>query len=376
MPPAQQKQRRGIKGKKGPPQQQRKKRQVPKKQTFEVVSKKAVARRMRQGPKLVHVMCPSFSALPAVRFPVQFRFTITLGSSTVYGVPNAYTAQSAILVLAPFNDCLGGLYIQTQSGSTPAAATGLPDATSPMTNTNIIDPYITNLLTPVSITGAANVPSARWTDFCVELLETDAIAGIYSSIQAGRWLQEGVPLVSSGTSVQYKSTFDSLSEMRNASGMGVNEVPLAALASGLCYKTAMVDRNALEFTPVGLGSVPWVALYGNTSAQTSIGTFSPWAPIVLSIQCPPPGTVPGIVQTGSGSGNAINIRCVVKGMIEVAAAPNTFMSRMAKTIPRGGPNAEHAWLNAQDRILKTGFQPLPHNMMGRTPAGMLGYGQR
>lgn len=371
-----QRQRKGIKGKKGPPAQQRKKRQVPKKQNFEIVSKKAVARRMRQGQKLVHVMCPSFSALPAIRFPVQYRFTITLGSSIVYGVPSAYTAQSAILVLAPFNDCLAGLYIQSQSGSTPAAASGIPDATSPMTNTNIVDPYITNLLNPVSITGAANVPSARWTDFCVELLETDAIAGIYSSVQAGRWLQEGVPLVSAGTAVQYKSTFDSLSEMRNAAGMGVQEVPLAALASGLCYKTAMLDRNALEFTPVGLGASPWAAVYGNTAASTSIGSFAPWAPIVLSIQCPPPGTAPGVVMTGSGQGNAINIRCVVKGMIEVAAAPNTFMSRMAKTIPRGGANAEHAWLNSQDKILKTGFLPLPHNQMTRNPAGILGYGQR
>lgn len=371
MPP-----KRGIKGKKGPPAAQRKKRQVPKKQNFEVVSKKAVARRMRGGPKLTHVMCPSFNALPAIRFPVQYRFTVSLSSSTVYGVPNAYVAQSAMIVLAPFNDCLAGVYTQTQSSSNPAIASGIPDATSPITGVNIVDPYITNLLTPVSITGAANVPSARWTDFCVELLETDAIAGIYSSIQAGRWLQEGVPLVSSGTAVQYKSTFDSLSEMRNASGMGVNEVPLAALASGLCYKTAMVDRNALEFTPVGLGATPWVSVYGNTAATTTIGAFAPWAPIVLSVQCPPPGTAPGVVMTGAGSGNTINIRCVVKGIIEVAAAPNTFMSRMAKSLPRGGPNAEHAWLNAQDRILKTGFQPLPHSQMTRSPAGMLGYGQR
>jgi len=275
-----------------------------------------------------------------------------------------------IALFAPFNDVLGAFVTQSN-------ATGIPDTTTSPTFTYVTDPYVTSALTPVP-SGAANLPSVRWTNFCVSVYDLDAIATVSQSMQAVKWVQAAIPLAASpltgGPASSYGGMYNSISEMDTNSGVRTREVPIAALLEGVCFRSAMIDRSGLEFTPVATGSAAWTAAYGGQSSGTnaSIGSFLPWAPLVFNVNLPPPTTPVGVSISGTGLVQTINLRFVVEGEIEISPPANNFMYRMGRTQGLGGPAAEHSWFAAQRVLLEQGFVGGDAPSMGRTGRYALG----
>jgi len=248
--------------------------------------------------------CPSYNAVMAFTFPVAHRsnqFVINAGTS-------------ALGVFAPFNDVLGNVFSQAVSP---------PNAVAVPTQVPIIDPYLTSLLTPVTTSGATNALAARWTSFCVEFMVSDALASINSTMSLVRWTQNGVPLVSTVGASEFFSIYNSINDHPK-----LIEVPCAQLTHTHCLHTSMLERSALDFTPIATGLGPWSTVYGNTASSTTVGSFNtPWAPIV------------GLLSSSSN----VTVRIVIRGTIQVVAPPNNYLSRLCKKLPVGGPSSESDW---------------------------------
>lgn len=279
----------------------------------------------QRSPKLAvakiprSVRCPSLNGLPFFSYPVVYK-------SSAFSIA---ANSSAIAVIAPFNDCLGAVFSQA---ATP------PDTTTAVAQTYIIDPYLTSLLTPPSITGSTNSLCVRWTSFCVEVLVSDALASVNNTVQLVRWVQNGVPVCAAGTPASFQNTYSSLQEHNR-----LVEQPAAAFTSAKCFRSGMLDRSALEFTAVATSHTPWFSVYGNTGASTTIGSFNPpWSPLVLSI-------------TGA---SALNLKLVIRGNVEVIPPMASFLARLAKPRPDSPPGAEEAWWRMQRRILAEHLTPV------------------
>jgi len=306
---------------------------------------------------------PVFSPLPVVRFPIRFRQDLTLTSSITF--PSTILAQSAIVVIAPYNDYLGAIYTQSNS-------TGVPDPGTAIVGAGITDPYVTSLLSPVSTLGSTNSPAVRWSKFCVQVIDLDPLSTVQSSMQALCWLQQGVPHIASPTAVNYYSTYTTLAEATTGNGLKTHEISSAKLVGGKCFSTGMMDRSAIELTPVLTGSTAWNALYGNTSGSgAQIGANGYWAPIVLAVTLPPPTTPIGAVA-GMGLTNTLRYRLIIEAVIEVAPAPNSFLYRMARSPARTGVGSEVAWFNHQDKLLKQGWVDVRSGGLDRSSKGYLG----
>lgn len=309
------------------------------------------------------VMCPTIASLPTFRFPVHFRQQTQLVSNVNYGT-GATSGQSAIFVFAPWADVIGVQFKQSNSS-------GVPDGTTAITSTFFTDPFITSLLTPLTTSSSANVPAVRWTDFCVKVTAKDSVMSTAETCMFLKWTQSGVPVVGTITPVDYQSTYLSMTEAINNSGWKVHEIANAHLLGTRCFRAAMIDRTGLELTPVSTGSSAWQSVYGDTSSTSVVGAYSmPWTPLV--IQC---GAKPGLVPSGTGTGGSVasvTYAIEVIGTIEVAAAANNFVSRLATKQPRGGPNGEYNWFCEQDRVLARGLEAVPSNGMTRSARGPLG----
>lgn len=309
-------------GKKNAGEMKKKRPSRPKRR---VTSQPSNAKPQKQKKKSSLVaMCPCYSAISAFKYPIAYKVTVAVpASSTVIGV------------LAPFNDCLGTYYKQLVSP---------PDTTTAVAQTTIIDPYLTSLLNPPSTSGATNALAARFSSFCVEFMVTDALAGVNNTVSFLRWQQSGVPLTSSGGAVEFNGTWFALGE-----NPGVIEVPCAQLTRTHCIHSGMTERSALEFTPVSTGSTAWANVYANTAGTISVGSYNPpYKPIVFA------------VSNATGS-NTVTLRLLIRGVIEVSPPPASFLSRIAKPLPTGGPDAEAKWwryqaaLNTSPIKLSTGL---------------------
>jgi len=308
----------------------------------------------KKNPIVKVPLCPTIASIATFRFPVRMRFSRVLTSSIVFGATPTVTAQSAIYVFAPHNDCVAATYTQSNS-------TGVPDSSSSVVAGYVIDPYLTSLLTNPATSGAANALSIRWSKFCVQVFDLDPLASVQGSVQVLKWTQAGVPLIGSPAAAEYGSVYTSVSEANNVSGIKAHEATVASLVHGRCIESAMLDRSALEVTPVLTGSGVWQSIYGSTTYSTSIGSFMPWTPIVLVVSLPPPNVATAISTGASASGGvsaSLNLRFEVEGEIEVSAPPNSFLSRLAKLQPRGSVSAEHEWFKYQDSILRRGWLPV------------------
>lgn len=269
--------------------------------------------KMKRISKARRILCPSYNAIDAFNFPVTFRVTKGVAaSSTVIGV------------FAPYNDILGYIY---QQGMSP------PDALAPVSSVTVSDPFIFDLLTPTSTSGAANASMARWTEFCIEIMVTDALGTVNNTIQLVRWQQGGVGLIGSGNAPEFYSTWNAIGEHPR-----LIEEPSAYFVGTKCFHTGMQDRSALEFTPLVNGTPSYNAVYGSTLGTSNIGANLPWSPIMFALTSP--------------AGSSCTIRVIVKGNIQVSVAPNKFLSRLQKPLPSGSADAENKWWKEQ-HMLKT-----------------------
>jgi len=269
------------------------------------------------------VICPSFNSVNALRFPISFRN---------YKI-KVEPGHSAIAVLAPFNDCLGIVYKQ---GASPPSAN---NASHPITQDAIVDPYLTSLLTPLDTSGAINAAAVRFTRFCVEIMSVEAVGQISGTVQILRWNQSGVPITSSGAAVEFASVYDSVCTDDN-----MHEVTSAQLLTNHCIKSGMADRSALEFTPVILGAPQWASAYAHTGGSTELGTFNmPFRPIIIAVTSP----------YGQAFNGPVTLRLIVKAEVEVVPPERSFLSRMAKPLPVGGVGSEERWWQAQNAINKS-----------------------
>lgn len=261
----------------------------------------------------MHVLCPSYNAISAFKYPIAYKTTISVpATSTVIGV------------LAPYNDCLGIYYKQNVSP---------PDATTAVAQTTIIDPYLTSLFTPPSSSGATNALAARFVSFCAEFMVTDALAGINNTVSFLRWQQSGIPVTSSGAPADFQGMWLALGE-----NPGLIEVPSAQLARTHCIHSGMVDRSALEFTPITIGSTAWANVYANTAGSTSTGSYNaPYKPVVFA------------VSNATGS-NTVTLRVLIRGEAEVSPPPASFLTRISKPLPTGGADAEAKWWRYQSAL--------------------------
>jgi len=277
-------------------------------------------------------VCPCYNAVSAFRFPVCFR-------SNAFSIAGG---GSALGLFAPFNDCLGVIYNQ---------AVQPPNASTAVTQTTLIDPFLTTMLQPTGTSGAQDNLSVRFTSYCVEFMVTDALSSVNSTLTLVRWVQSGVPLASSGAAPEFYSMYNSMNEHR-----GLVEVPCAQLTRTHCLHTCMQERSALEFTPVPTGSSAWTTGYGNTSGTSTTGSYNaPWVPIVGLLSSP----------------NNVTVRMVIKATVEVVAPPNNFLSRLGKKLPTGGADAEGIWWRYCDR-LRTSRLVMTQGLPGRTTAGYVG----
>jgi hypothetical protein len=321
-------------------------------------------------PMLKQPTLPVYSPMPLVRFPIHFRADLSLNSSILFGSPPVATAESAIMVLAPFNDYLGTVWKQ-------ANATGIPDAVTVPTNFGLTDPYITSLLTPVTTSTSTNASMVRWSKFCVQVINLDPLSTVQSSVQALCWLQQGFPLGAANSAPNYYSMYTTLAEASTGNGMKTHEISSAKLTGGKCFTTGMIERSAVELTPASLGSGAWNNIYGNSSGSGAIvgNGGSPWAPIVMAFTIPPPSTPPGVVVAGTGASSSLRFRIIVEAVMEMAPAPNNFLYRMAQTPAVTPASAETAWFSHQRTLLKEGWIDLGDHFqpgMRRSVGGYIG----
>lgn len=281
--------------------------------------------KLKNAARVSRLLCPSYNAIDAFNFPVNFRLTKAVASGT-----------TNIGVFAPYNDVLGYIYSQNVSP---------PDAVTPVSSNTYTDPFITDILTPQTTSGAANATMARWTEFCIEVMVTDALGTINNTIQFVRWQQAGCPVVGTGAAPEFATVWTAIGEHPR-----LHEQPSAYFAGSKCFHTGMQDRTALEFTPITNGIATYNAVYGTTSGTATIGTGMPWSPIVFAITSP--------------AGSSCTLRIVVKGNIQVSVAPNKFLSRLQKPLSHGDPGAESRWW-AKQTALKT----MPLVMPGGRPTG-------
>jgi hypothetical protein len=240
--------------------------------------------------------------------------------------------NTRIYVLAPWADTLGRRWNQ---------AVYPPDAATVPTTTTITDPYITDLLTNVTTSGATNSNAARWTSFCVEVTARGELQTMGQTLALLRWRQSGVPLVSSGAAPEFFSTWNSCIEHPE-----YEEYAAAHFVGTNCVTTGMLDRDALTFTKLQNGGTDWTAIYGDTTPEIDLGAYMPWAPILL-------------IVNNSSSTNAFPVNLTFRGVIQVVPANNRFLARMAKPLPVGNADAESKWWKAQHALLRLRPHPVP-----------------
>jgi len=278
------------------------------------------------------VFCPSYANIEAFEYPFLYRTDVACAPG-----------NSIIAVFAPVNDFFG--YVYTQAASPP-------NATTVPTSVGLSDTFLSSLLNPVSTSGATNAVAARFTEFCIEILTKDALSSVNNTVQLVRWTQGGVPLVSSGAAPEFSSTYNSIGEHPK-----LIEEPSAYFTGTKCLHTGMLDRSALEFTPVTLGGTYWNGVYGFTAGTSSIGQMMPWSPILMTM-------------TTASTGTASNFKVIIKGKIQINAPPNNYLSRIQKPIPTGGVGAENRWWENQSLLKRSGL--LSTSGPGRATSGYVG----
>lgn len=259
-------------------------------------------------------------------------------------VPRETTETSHIIVLAPCNDVLGGIVKQAGPLSSATQCTLTP----------ITDSMVTDLLSPVGTTFAINPLGSRYTEFCVEVTSTEALATTANLMYFTRWTQGQVPLASifSGTlnvGAEFATMWNSTMESEP------KPISMGELVKTHCFHTSMNDRGALEFSKFSVGQSTWASCYSANSGGTNSGVL--WDPIVILIRG---STIPEYTLT-------------VKGRLDVQPAMNTSWYRVSRVPSPPSPSQESNWWKRQRALGTSEVRPV-YTAKSRDAAPYVGAG--
>lgn len=261
-------------------------------------------------------------------------------------VPKTTSEASHIIIIAPCNDVSGG--VVQQSGP-------LSSATA-VSCTQIIDPMVTDLLTALTTTSATNPLGSRFTEMCVEVTSTEALASTANLMYFTRWTQGQLPLASAINGATALGP-EFLSMWNSALASEPSPASMGELVKTHCYHASMCDRDALEFPKYVTGTATWRNVYDPNIGGTYSGTL--WDPIVILIRG---STIPEYTLT-------------VRGKLDFQPALNSAWYRVSSLPPAPSPAQEAQWWKHQRALASSPLKPV-YSEKSRAIAGYVGAGSK
>lgn len=284
--------------------------------------------------------CPVVSNLNLVSYPFHYRTSVDIPANSTF-----------ISVHYPYNNMVG--WAHKQAVYPPDNATIPTNGFS--TGPTLEDPFLSSVFAiTTTVADAVEVPSARATDFCVEVSIVTPLANVGGDCMFGVWRSPNFPNI--GAASGYGQAYSQMLE-----DPYTKVIPGAAFTHPVCVHAAMRDRNALEPTGVQLGPTPYynVLRGGNNPASTPdyTGVTMPWYPVVLYLANP--------------GATALSFLISVRGTFEINPAVSNAWFRLAVPRQISPVGAEQAWWRKQQKMLELG--PVAgSNVASRNISGYIG----
>lgn len=322
------------------------------------------------------MLCPSYNATKAIRFPVERRETLSL--------QNGSLGNDVVVCVAPHNACMGFSFARTTDALGVSQQWFVPPIGGSSTTRSFVDPYLQNLFNQVN-----GVARFRWVSLCVEVIDTTAVSSASGECFFVRppWSRvDGAPLAGTHSSgsfgfTQAQDWYDNL-----LATPGIMPLTPAILMGGICGHVTMSARRATEFEDLPDYGTSADA-YTTATAATDFdygwrGKYTD-ANFTATTLPPPSGFLsataeplwrPAYLIFGREAGSASRrLTLVFRGTVEVIPSEVSFLTRLAKPLRIAQDGDEEKWWQMQARMTQMGaVRPGVRPAEARSAAGVAG----